>query len=206
MTKLDVFNHALAHMEVSQMLVSTESTGTAARVLNAMWENANRAVLVSHPWRGAAKRNVLSSALPTPDFEFSYSFPIPEELLRIISIGSNWRTDGLDYVLEGKRLLTNASAVYLRYVFAPSSPVEIQDYINIVIGHYLAMIAAPAITSARVTRRDLQIGYNQALAIAKAADAGNRQRSRKLTNRVLDAQYGYSTSFPNVSPDEVEFS
>jgi hypothetical protein len=48
-------------------------------------------------------------------FGFGYQFPLPGDLIRILSVGREYEDIG--YRVEGNRLLANQNVIYLRYLF-----------------------------------------------------------------------------------------
>jgi len=78
------------------------------------------ALLRSNWWRFARARATLSAEVAAPDFEYAYSYPLPADFLRMISVYEDNNT-GKDisrytYYLEGKKLLSDENAMEIRYI------------------------------------------------------------------------------------------
>ncbi|MEN3260093.1 hypothetical protein AAH678_15295 [Sodalis endosymbiont of Spalangia cameroni] len=86
-----------------------------ARLCANIYPSVRNNLLRAHPWHCAIKRVVLSPVSTAPAFGFGYQFPLPADLIRVLSVGE--RYDDIPYRIEGKRLLANVQEVRLRYIF-----------------------------------------------------------------------------------------
>ncbi len=66
-------------------------------------------------WDCCIKRVALSPDVATPVFGFSYSFTIPGDCLRVLSI--EWDEYPTTHRIEGQKIYTDNSSVSLRYIF-----------------------------------------------------------------------------------------
>lgn len=85
---------------------------TEAILCTSMWDNARRAALRLHPWNFALKRIELAPEATAPAFDYKYSYPLPADCLRVIQVFQNE-----DYKIENKRIITNKTTCFIRYVF-----------------------------------------------------------------------------------------
>lgn len=93
--------------------ITNLSDGTQEAVLcESVWDNARRAVLRMHPWNFAVKRTEIAPETAPPTYDYLYSFPLPSDCLRVIQVFQNQ-----DYRLERKRIITNASSCYVKYIY-----------------------------------------------------------------------------------------
>lgn len=81
------------------------------------------ALLRSHWWRFASHRKQLSENTDIPaaeDFEWEHQFDLPTDFLRLKSVFEDNNTPRQNtlysFALEGTKLLTNESSVYIRYI------------------------------------------------------------------------------------------
>jgi len=91
------------------------------------YEQTIRALQRSHLWRFAKARVQLSQDTTDPEFQWTYAYHLPADFLRLIGVYSG--SDLLDgrtyysYELEGVRLMTDESTVYLKYIkWVPEVP------------------------------------------------------------------------------------
>ena len=82
------------------------------------FEPTRDALLRSHWWRFARARAALSQDATDPAFEWDNQFILPRDFLRFRSIyeESGTTSKSRRHTIEGQRLLTNLSAVSLRYI------------------------------------------------------------------------------------------
>lgn len=90
------------------------------------YEPTRDALERSHSWRFTRARVELSQDTIDPDFEWDNQFILPNDFLRF---GSIYEEDGTTsksrrHAIEGQRLLTNLSAVSLRYIKKVTDPTE----------------------------------------------------------------------------------
>lgn len=86
-----------------------------ARLCANMYPTVRNDLLRKHPWNCAVKRVILSPSSTPPVFGFGFQFPLPGDLIRILSIGEEF--DDIPYRIEGNRLLANLNAIRLRYIW-----------------------------------------------------------------------------------------
>ncbi|EPH0596582.1 MULTISPECIES: hypothetical protein [Klebsiella/Raoultella group] len=94
---------------------SFDEASEHARLCSNIYPTVRNDLLRKHPWNCAVKRVVLSPSSTAPAFGFGYQFPLPGDLIRILSVGREYEDIG--YRVEGNRLLANQNVIYLRYLF-----------------------------------------------------------------------------------------
>ena len=84
------------------------------------FDQTARSLIRSHWWRFAKTRVQLSQDTTAPTFQWDYAYSLPADFERAVLVydGSDNATGATeyDYELEGKKLLTNESEVYLKYI------------------------------------------------------------------------------------------
>lgn len=86
-----------------------------ARLCSNMYPSVRNDLLRKHPWNCAVKRVVLSPSTTPPAFGFRNQFPLPGDLVRVLSVGEIH--DDIAYRIEGSKLLANESTIKLRYIW-----------------------------------------------------------------------------------------
>lgn len=99
----------------AQTINSFDDATDRATLVSNLWPNALDAVLRAHPWNCAVKRVALAPEAAAPVFDYSYSFLLPGDCLRKLSVGLAGAPD--DHQVEGRRILMDESVCYLRYVY-----------------------------------------------------------------------------------------
>jgi len=113
---------ALARIGAKRISDYTDSTDTQLEVIycRLLFDQTAKALMKDHYWPFAKARVALSANTTDPVFQYDYQFYLPTDFLRLVLFynGSD-KPDGRTYYtyeLEGAHLLTNESAVYLRYI------------------------------------------------------------------------------------------
>jgi hypothetical protein len=109
---------------------STENS-PQARKCRTHFEQTRDALVRSHYWRFASARATLSQDTVDPDFEYDNQFILPSDFMRHKSVfASNGTPNGnlkVSYAIEGDRLLTNETAINLRYIKKVTDPTKFDE-------------------------------------------------------------------------------
>lgn len=137
-----------------------------ARLVSNLYDGVRDSLLREHIWSCAVKRVLLAPDTDSPPFDYQYSFTLPADFMRVISIGEDGEMP--DYKIEGRQLLANVKSLKLRYVFQNT---DVTTYDSILINLLeLAMAAkiAYAITQSTSMAQYRLQEYQLALRTAKA--------------------------------------
>jgi len=120
--KTTVSNMAFARIGAKRINDYTDVTDTKPEAIycRMYFDQTVKALMKDHYWPFAKDRIQLSANTVTPAFQYTYSYHLPSDFLRLILFynGSD-RPDGRTYYtyeIEGNQLLTDETAVYLRYI------------------------------------------------------------------------------------------
>lgn len=81
-----------------------------------LYPQVRLAVLRSHPWNCAVKRDQLAPELTTPLFDYAYQYNVPADWLRTLQVGEYGGE--VDHRTEGRRILADFNPLPIRYIFA----------------------------------------------------------------------------------------
>lgn len=115
---IDVCNKALdklGHGPITSLEDGTKAANLCAR----NWPLIRNQVLREHPWNFAVKRAVLAPSSTAPVWGFGRRFPFPGDFIRLLEV-RDLSTD--EYQVEGKSILANGDALYIRYIFEAADP------------------------------------------------------------------------------------
>jgi hypothetical protein len=118
----EVANQSLARFGAKRINDFDDNSDTKPEALycRLYYEPTAKALMRSHWWRFAKHRVQLSQDSEAPAFQWTYAYHLPNDFLRAIMV-----YDGSDlpsgrtytsYELEGSRLFTDESSVYLKYI------------------------------------------------------------------------------------------
>ncbi len=148
--------------------ISSFEDGTdAANACANLYPSIRNAMLRAHPWDCARKRVVLAPLSGTPAFDYAYQYQMPADWLRTLQIGD--RRYALDYVIEGKQILTDAKSLPLVYIWRNETESTWDDtFIEVVTAKMTSVLAYPITQSAsmeQVKETEFQQLFKQAKAV-----------------------------------------
>jgi hypothetical protein len=113
----DICNLALGHLGEAR-ITSLDEDSVSARACVLHYNSVRDEVLRSHRWNFAQDRKVLSALEELPAFGWARQYSLPVDCLRVLEVNGSEAGDVLssEYIVEGRRILTNAEEVRLVYV------------------------------------------------------------------------------------------
>lgn len=149
---------AISRLGASTITSLTDNT-TEAKLCNTLFNDLADRVMIQGSWSSTIKRASLARTTNTPVFEYTYEYqlPVDPKCLRVLNINETVPGD-TDYRIEGDKLLTDATAVKIRYI---AQLTDTEDYdimlteaIEILLASYLAHPVAGDKTLAETLRRE----------------------------------------------------
>ena len=165
-TKINIVNRALGFLGAEFISSLTEDT-KSARFANELFDDTRDAVFRMHPWNCCIKRAALSLTGTTPAFYFTAEFQLPADWLRMVRP----EDDGLEYKIEGDKLLTEGDTFRCTYVFK-NTVVTTYDplLVDVLAVKLAANLTMPLLQDLR-TLDAMNNLYMQKLGVARSADA-----------------------------------
>ena len=146
---VDICNSALNLLGASTISALTEDSKNA-RLCNQRYEPVRNRVFRSHNWNCLITRIQLAQDTTGPVVEYTYGYTLPTDCLRVLKI-HNGTTDSiasnLDYKVEGRKIVTNETTIYLVYIALDTDPNTYDSYLAESISHQLAADLCYAITN-----------------------------------------------------------
>jgi hypothetical protein len=176
----DFLNDALGQIG-AQKVTAIDDQSLNANYCKTFWPDLRRAMIRSHHWNFAMARKVLAYEPFPPAFGYTYSYPLPAELIKIIEFNGNLTTYNPDvlqlfplmseYKIEGRKLLTNDAEVRIVYLQDVTNP-DLWDPLFYQAGTaWLASKLAAAIQkSEKMAEQKLQEAMRVLLPMAMAVD------------------------------------
>jgi hypothetical protein len=166
---VEIANIALSYVG-AEMIISLDDPVKSAILCKELWPSARDAVLRSYPWNCAIKRTVLAPLTEKPSSRWGNQFLLPGDNLRLLSV-----EDGVDYAVEGRRLLADDEVVRIKYISRVEDPNAYDSLLVQALAAYLAhMLANPLVQSA--TLKDQM--FQQFRAYCKQARSIDAQESQ----------------------------
>jgi len=155
-------------------ITSLDDGSKIANTFKAIWDTVVDIVLRDHPWNFAIARSNMTLLAETPTWGFTYVFQLPTDCLRILGIGDSDNVDInplLVYKIEGQKLYTDESAVYLKYVQRITSIGTFDARFASALASRLAMETAIYLTQKPEVKSQMQKEYFLELSGARGIDA-----------------------------------
>lgn len=139
-----------------------------ARAVNRAYDYVRQAVLRSHPWNFAVRRQKLTASATAPAFDYELQYQLPTDCLRILEVIDG---DAYPYQVEGRLILTNQAApLRIRYVADISDPNQFDALFIEAFACRLAMELCEDLTQSNAKRQLAQEEYTAALREARRID------------------------------------
>ena len=187
---VDMCNSALNLLGASTISSLTEDTKNA-RLCNQRFEPIRDRVFRSHNWNCLIIRVQLAQDSTAPVVEYSYAYTLPTDCLRVLKI-HNGSTDSiksaLDYKIEGRKVVTDETTIYLVYIALITDPNEFDSYLREAISHQLAADICYAITNNSTLANNYMTRADERLREARFIDATENALDTVEANEFTDAR------------------
>lgn len=178
---VSIANGALSRIGAGQIVSFADDTA-AGREVNRRYEHIRDAELRRHVWSFAKTRTTLAKLGTDPDFGYACQYQLPADCLRILSIGESASglypdefrdsIDRRDYVIEGRRLLTDySSPLKVRYIQRVTDPTQFDPAFVEAFSARLAYELATPLQDSTSRKEMAWADYKQALREAVRANA-----------------------------------
>lgn len=159
-----------------------------AKLCSNLYPTVRNKLLRSHPWNCAVKRLLLAPDASAPVFGYSYQFQLPTDCLRVLEVGSGGAQ--IDYLIEGRQILTDAASIELRYVFLNADENSWDEALVHLATLAMAARIAYAVTQSASMEQTRTQEFQMALREAKAIDGQEEPPQTLGDERLLSARLG----------------
>lgn len=196
-TDVDICNIALDHLGQPPVNSIENPTSTQEYILQRHYAKVRRSLLRQYVWNFAKARAMVSRA-GTPEFDYEDEYQLPNDCVRILSVGGERETTyKREYDIEGRKLLLNnggESTLKLRYIKDVTN-VTLWDALFVELMTYmLAEALAYKVTLKKGVKE--QITEHIKLLLSKAISIDGQERPPRRVQRsvYLTARRGGRTS------------
>lgn len=186
-SEVGICNAALINLG-EDTIISLDEDTKAARLCSQRYAPIRDAELRTARWNFAIERVQLAQLTTTPAWEYLYEYSLPSDYLKLVE------TDLDDvkepYAIEGNKVRTNSSEVYIRYVRQVTDPNEFDSaFIEALAARISVMLAKPLTDSETVLAAMKEL-YKDAIQEARTADAQENGSTETFdSNEWLDVRY-----------------
>lgn len=166
-----ICNSGLIKLGATTIMSLTEGSRNANLCLE-QYDKLRDDLLRSHNWNFAIRRAKLARLSAAPAYGFAHAWQLPVDALRTVAVHDNEAGSGaVRYRIEGRRLLADADALWLRYIARIEDPNEMDVSFREALAWRLAIDFALPITQSASTQKDAEDGFRRALLRARSVDA-----------------------------------
>jgi hypothetical protein len=156
----------------SERIASITETSKPAILCNQYYQQSVDDVIRSYPWKCATARQQLAALDITDNYTpYTYAYQMPNDCLRMVSLldeGFENATD--EYIIEQRRIYTDLSPAYIKYLKRPESVLEIDSHVVDIIASKLAFNIAFSLTQSQNISAQMAQEYQMAYQKAMMAD------------------------------------
>lgn len=167
-SKLSVCNSALVKVGADRISSITQDVKRAT-LLNAVYDEVRDAVLRAHPWNFAVVRASLTPTSTTPEFGYDFQYDEPNDCLRLLNVYVD-DSDDIDWVSEQRKILTDESAIDVKYIFRQDDESEWDACFAEAMAWRLAKEVAYNLTQSVTLAQMCEKEYGMVLAEARSMD------------------------------------
>jgi len=140
-SRTEIANLALAELGFPAVLDVDVDATKAARIMKLIFNSTSDALLRSHPWNFAMKRQTLALDAAAPAHGYTKQYALPSDFRRLVRVNVD------DYRVEGKRLLTDqGGSIELLYIRSVADPNDFDAMYIRALATKMAQLAAFALT------------------------------------------------------------
>jgi hypothetical protein len=173
---VDICNSALNMLGANNIISLTEDSKNA-RLMNQRFESVRDSIFRSHTWNCLIKRVELAADTTAPTHEYAKQYTLPADCLRVLKIGGHHNASSSDldsgqkFKIEGRKLLTDETTIFLIYIAKITDPNEYDTLLVETLSAKLAAELCYAITASTSLANQLVALYDEKLREARHVDA-----------------------------------
>lgn len=182
---VDICNRAISRVGGNRITAITDQT-KAAKACNSAYEIVRNEVLRSHTWNCLTGRAQLAPLAASPAFEYTYQYQLPSDCGRLLEVDN----DDYDYVVEGRKILTDYGTVLnIRYAIRELDTQQYDDLLVSVMAARLAVEICEELTQSRTKKVELKAEHKELLSDAKRVDSQEQSPSTFEEDDWIEARY-----------------
>lgn len=168
-------------------IASFDDPSDKAILATNLWPTARDYVLRRHPWNCAVKRVELAAEVTPPAFGYAYSYALPGDCLRVLSVGELGAEP--DYKIEGRKILTDDTPCRLRYVWRNEDPASWDAMLVWAMTVTMRAIFAYPITATSSLEQIVEQALRDVLKQARATDGQEDTQDALDDSPLIAARY-----------------
>lgn len=194
-SEVKICNRALGHLK-QDAISSIESPTTPPEVICARtYDDVRRALLRSHIWNFAIKRDTLTPDATAPLFGWENAYNVPNDFIRLLSIGDDSVSDiRNNFEFENGQILgsdlstATTSTINIRYIYDITTVGKFDALFIEVLALKLALKMAPAFSVSSALINNIKDQLKEEFPMGAAVDGQERPPKRIQKSRLVNAR------------------
>ena len=168
---VEIGNGALQKLGAKR-IVTLDDASTNARAVNACFVRIRQAELRKHDWAFAIQRHSIAADSPAPTWGRANSFQLPAGFIRLVPDYPEQNHNSKDWVIEGQKIVTNASAPLEVRCLVDVTDANLMDPLfRDLLSTAIALEICEEITQSNTKKDSLNADYKQIVREAKKASS-----------------------------------
>lgn len=188
--KAQIFNFALTLLGQAS-ISDPDGSGVNETACRQVYDIVRQSLLEEHLWNFAIRRSTPATNATAPDFEYSYSFDIPSDCLRIHKLYNHTGA----YKEEDGKILSDSDTLYLIYIKDVTDVPDFPPLFAKLLAIDVALAVEYRITNQSKMQGSLIQQRQQTLIKAKMVDAQKDGETKQL---VANTEIAMSTPYGNI--------
>lgn len=165
----DICNMALGYLGANPVLEINDETPEGT-LCEQHFDQCRDAVLEEISWTFATRRFILGAPLrEKPAFGYAYAFQLPDDILRVVSVGSDHGPNN-DWTLEGRNILVNTTRIFIVAIYRQTDEsVYSPEFVQALAARLASEIALPLTNSPGIFQTMVQM-YSGKIRMAQSSD------------------------------------
>lgn len=171
---------------------SLDEDSDRARAAANLFPSVRNYVLRRHPWNCATKRVSLAPDTPVPAFDFAFQFTLPNDFMRVLSVGESG-VEAAAWKIESGKLLCDDNPALLRYIWRNDNPATWDDMLVWGMTMSMKAVLGYPITASTSLEQLVEQGLAEVMRAARAVDGQDETPETLGDSPLLSARFGSST-------------
>jgi len=158
------------------------------RLASNLWPMVRNYVLRRHPWNCAVKRVTLSPDVTAPEFDWAFQFTLPNDYMRMLSVGERGCEE--DFKIESGKLMLNTNIALVRYIWRNENPATYDDLLVYGLTCAMKAVMAYPITQSTSLEQLIEEGLKDVMRQARAVDGQDETPETMGDSPLLNSRFG----------------
>lgn len=181
-----ICNRAL-YLVGGERINSFNDNSKEAQICKDLYATTRDSVLQSHPWNFATKRKIFAQTTATPEFEFSYSYKVPTDCLRVLDL---WPFDeDIRFKVESGFVLTDSNSCKAKYIWKVTNTSLFSPSFARALSYEMAVELAYALTNSSTIQQTAETRAARYWSFVRSQDAQEGTPDSLDADEWLDSRY-----------------